>query len=303
MKKTLIVCLALVAGIALTLSVARAWHDDGHDRTSRAAVALLPADVPAWFRAGGDTIAHLSIDPDVGRHPRTPQLANAEHPEHYLDWELLEGAPLPPLRYEFIQLCAEKDLDPAKVGLLPYAITEWTQRLTLAFAEHRRWPDNAPLRSKCLVYAGILAHYSEDLCMPLHTTIHFNGRIGPGGRKTHTGIHARIDALPGKLVAVPADRLNALKPIQPFADVWTGTLREMAAAHALVDRTYELEAKIPELANTRIEDTEMLEFTSERTLASSRFTAQLFLTAWRQSADIELEPWLERPPVFPNDAK
>src|SRR5581483_6890740 len=96
---------------------------------------------------------------------------DAEGPEHYLDSELLKDRPLPPTRYRFIALCAELNLDPSKVGLVPYAIAEGTERLAIAFAEHRKWPQNPYIQQKALVYAGRLAHYSCDLCMPLHTTI------------------------------------------------------------------------------------------------------------------------------------
>lgn len=41
-------------------------------------------------------------------------------------------------RYEFIALCAKLKIRPDEVGLLPYALVEWTQRLMMAFADYRR---------------------------------------------------------------------------------------------------------------------------------------------------------------------
>ena len=67
-----------------------------------------------------------------------------------------------------------------EASTLPYSIAEWTQRLTIAFAEHRNDPENPHVRAKCLVFAGILSHYAADLHMPLHTSIHWDGRDDAG---------------------------------------------------------------------------------------------------------------------------
>ena len=82
-----------------------------------------------------------------------------------------------------------------RLGLLPYAIAETTYMLSLALAEHHRWPDNQAIQSKCLVYAGLLSHYAEDACMPLHATVHWDGRVLPNGQSPRTGIHSRVDGL------------------------------------------------------------------------------------------------------------
>ncbi len=287
MRKHMLLCaMFAVAGLVF------AWHGDGHATISRDAVRLLPDDVPAFFREGVETIAHVTIDPDVHRHRSQPQLRSSEAPEHFIDMELLKGAPLPPTRYELLQWCAENDVSPRQLGMAPYAVMEATQRLTIAFAEHRRWPDNEAIRSKCLVYAGLLAHYAQDLCMPLHTTIHFDGRVGADGRSPQSGIHTRIDALPGK-VAVTDEALRSAGAIEPLDDLLEGVVAALHASHALVDRAYELEPHLPEV-DQPVRHGAVVTFARERRIAAARFTAQLFLTAWRNSADVALEPWLER---------
>jgi hypothetical protein len=99
---------------------------------------------------------------------------------------------------------------------LPYAIAEWTERLSIAFAEHRKYPANPYIQNKCLVYAGFLAHYAQDLCMPLHTTIHHDGRANPDGSTPKTGIHPRVDSLVEKLDMQPA-QLAANQRVWPPA--------------------------------------------------------------------------------------
>lgn len=126
---------------------------------------------------------------------KPPQLTDREEPDHYIDLELLRGESLPEKRHAYLELCQKLNQKPAQVGYLPYAIAEHAQQLTVAFAEYRRFPEHPAIQMKVQVYAGLLAHYAADLSMPLHTTIHFNGRADPiTGQSPKTGIHARIDA-------------------------------------------------------------------------------------------------------------
>ncbi|MCJ7543377.1 MAG: hypothetical protein MUP47_02235, partial [Phycisphaerae bacterium] len=206
------------------------------------------------------------------------------------DIELLEGRPVPPTRYEFVEFCAQRGLKPAQVGLLPYAITEWTQRLTVAFAEHRRWPSDPAIQVKCLVYAGLLAHYAVDCCQPLHTTIHWDGRALEGGRSPRSGIHARVDALPAKLTLTPAELIEGLKA-EAVEELFPAILAEIQRSHALVERVYELEAQLPPMESDPPLAPEVAAFAQERMRAAAIFTASLYLTAWRDSAKIEIPDW------------
>lgn len=275
------------------------WQDEGHYYAARAAVKDLPEDVPAFFREGYKTVAHCALDPDVFKVRDLPQLNRSEFPEHFLDAELLKGRDLPPQRYDFIKLCQEMDLEPNKVGTLPYAITEWTQKLTMAFAEYRQHPDSPYIKSKCLVYAGILSHYAADLQMPLHTSVHWDGRYKEGVQYVRTGIHGKVDALPTK---VPYNELftEPLPTPLPASKVFEFVMDEFGKSHALVDRVYEMEPALPEATDLRPLTGEVRDFTIERMRASASFTADLFLSAWRNSAKIEVPSWLDRS-VFDED--
>ena len=279
-------------GVLLVLATAaRAWYRHGHVLASRAAVGLASDRLPAFFVAGVETIAHVSQDNDAFTRPIAPkELDEAEAPEHYFDVELLAGSPAPPTRYEFLEFCFAHGLKPNRVGLLPYAITEWTQRLTVAFAEHRRWPDDPAIQGKCLVYAGLLAHYAADCCQPLHTTIHWDGQALEGGRSPRSGIHARVDALPGKLTVSPADLIQGLKA-EPFEELFPAILTEIQRSHARVDRVYELEAQLPPMESDQPLPPEVAELATERMRPAAAFTASLYLTAWKDSAKIELPSW------------
>lgn len=297
-KTLILTACASAATLFACVQGSQAWHDEGHYYTAVAAAKSMPEDVPAFFREGSPAIGHGSLDPDVFKDRNLPQLNHCEFPEHFIDVELFRSRDLPPLRYDYIRLCQELDVDPTRAGTLPYAITEWTQKLTIAFAEHRAYPDNPHVRAKCLIYAGILAHYAADLHMPLHTSVHWDGRAEEGVPYVRTGIHAKVDALPTK---IPYNELFAEPLPTPLVsrDIFTFTLDELAKSHALVDRVYELENSYPELPDLDLKNESVRDFTTERTRAAAAFTADLFLSAWRNSAGLTTPPWLDRR-VFDN---
>ena len=279
-----------VAVMASVLAVpAWGWWGDGHVILTRAAIRTLPAGVPAFFRAGEEVVASCVYDPDLFKNRETPHLYNAEHSEHYFDQELVAGIPLPPTRYAFIEMCAREGIAPAKVGLLPYMVAEWTERLAVAFAGHRKWPANKAIQSKCLVYAGLLAHYAQDLCQPLHLTIHFDGRVRADGSSAHTGIHEKVDALVERLEFNP-DGLASGQIVAPCESLMPAILAEIEESRDLIDRVYELEE---ELAPTTSPEGRAL--AEERARAAVNFTTGLYLTAWELSAKIKLPGWF-RPP-------
>ena len=271
-----------------------AWWSGGHGVLTQASVKTLPDKMPQFFRSGEQMIAHCSFDPDISKNRGTPLVRGAEHPEHYLDLELLKGRPLPKDRYSFVQLCSELGVAPNKVGFVLYAVAEWTERLAVAFAEHRKWPNNLFIQNKCLVYAGFIGHYAQDMCQPLHLTIHFDGRVKTDGSRPQRGIHEKVDALIEYLALEPGDLARA-QQVEPLNDLMPGILKEFESGFALIDQVYELENQLP---SSRDKDWKrvpsVVDFATERARESVRFTAALYLTAWEMSEQIQLEDWLDR---------
>lgn len=279
-----------LAGLALLVCGAPAWGwwAEGHALITRAAVQALPAEMPDFFRQGEEAIARCTPELDAERIPALPHLRSAGRGEHFLDLELLGGRPLPEHRYEFVKLCAEAGLDPAQVGTVPYAVAEWTEKLALALAQHRRWPENALVQTECLIVAGHLAHYAEDLCQPLHATLHYDGRALEGGKSPRSGIHEKVDALPEKLRLDP----GALAKGQVLAlgdSLMPAILAQLKASNTLVDSVYALEGELDKLDSPRVRA-----FAEERARAAAGFTAALYVRAWGISAAIELPDWLKR---------
>src|SRR5262249_18472197 len=149
------------------------------------------------------------------------------------------------------------------------------ERLAVGFAEHRRWPENPYVRMKCLVYAGFLAHYAGDLCMPLHCTVEYDGRL-KDGMTSHTGIHARVDSLIEKLPLKPADLAGGQK-IEPVDEILPAVVKEIGQSRALIERTYALEPALPPREGEWTPSAEIRAFTLDRGRESSRFLASLYL--------------------------
>ncbi len=295
MKKPLF--LAALPALSFLLSApAHAWFPQGHSIIASAAVQSLPEEVPAWFRAGKAAIAHSAQDPDVQKNRALPFMSEAEAPKHYMDFELLQGRPLPASHQEFLLLCTELKIDPSDIGEVPYAIAEETERLTLIFAEARQYPDNPYIRAKALVEAGILSHYSGDICMPLHVTNDHDGRANPDGTSPLTGIHAKVDSLIERLALQP-EVLAQNEKIEAFPALFPAIQAQLSDSRSHIDQTYALESALPD--TKRIDPNwkaspALIAFTDERARAATRFTASLFLTAWRDSARIKLPTWLKR---------
>src|ERR1700722_9975610 len=93
---------ALVA--LLAAGFAGAWWLKGHESIAEAGVAGLPDDVPAFFRAGGKTLAHCAGDPDRWKNPSAKFLKASESPDHYIDLENYQGKELPSDRWKAIAL-------------------------------------------------------------------------------------------------------------------------------------------------------------------------------------------------------
>ena len=287
MKRLMLLCILL--GIA---SPALAWWPQGHGILTRSAVRALPPDAPPFLKAGEAMVAHCALDPQVAKSRGTVHLEKAGHPNHYFDLEFLKGETLPASRYEFARLCAKLQIKPEQIGMLPYVAAEWTEQLALALAEHRKWPDNPLIQNKCLVYAGLVAHYAQELCQPLNLTIYWNGR--EDGKPANKRMHEKVDSMIQELGLSP-DELASGHEVAALDSLMTGIFERIQAGNAQVDETFGVEAhllsgeskewkSIPELVN----------YATARGREAVRFTVVLWMTAWEKSAKIRVPGYINR---------
>jgi hypothetical protein len=277
MRRSLLVLAGLLALTAV--STAPAWWVKGHATIAEAAASRLPAEMPPFFRAGGKHLGHFAGDPDRWKNRLCKHLTAAESLNHYIDLEDFEGKELPEDRNKAVVLLAQLGRQPEGTGLLPYALMEHFDRLTCAFYDYRQDPDNEAIRMKCLVYAGVLSHFTGDAAMPLHTTRDFDGRRGPDGTKVQAGIHAKIDAFPEKNKLSAEEICRGLEA-RPIEDVWGHVVKTIHESYKHIDRCYDLD-KAGAIDNPTAESRA---FILERCRVASQFTMDLWYNAWLRSA-------------------
>ena len=233
------------------------WGNEGHSAINRVAAEKLPPDVPAFLRNAAAQLAYLGPEPDRWRETSELALKRSQEPDHFIDLEMVEGMDLPPDRYSFYRALEARreetpghpdDLLPERVGLQPYITIEVYERLVVAFREYRRAlldhrnPDFA--EANAIFYAGWLGHYVGDGANPLHTTIHYNGWVGPNPKHYTTAktVHWKME---GIFVAANLNQLQFadLVPAQPrlLTDPFHDYLHYLYASHQLVETAYQLE--------------------------------------------------------------
>ena len=250
------------AGLLLPLLLVQqsfAWGMDGHMMINRVAGANLPVDVPAFLRtpAALDALEYYGPEPDRWRSPAEPELNAAQAPEHFIDleWADLAG-PLPRRRYDYIRALAvaqakhpDMVLTPDKVGLQPYVTTEVYERLQSAFRDYRTLvaakQDTRPSEAEITFLAGWLGHYVADGSMPLHTSIQYNGWVGPNPNGYTTGHHIHSlfesDFVHANVKAADFAPLVASAKPTIMGDVFNEYMAYLRHSNSLVEQTYQLE--------------------------------------------------------------
>src|ERR1039457_1288725 len=244
----------------LAVQPAFGWGSDGHMLINCLAGSTLPADVPEFLRspAALDAMEYYGPEPDRWRSPAEPELDAAQAPEHFIDLEYADLAgPLLRQRYDYIRALAvaqakhpdlAASLTPEKVGLQPYVTTEVYERLQSAFRDYRALvparKDPKPSEAEIVFLAGWLGHYVGDGAQPLHTSIQYNGWVGPNPHG-YTTEHRIPSLFESQFVHanVSAGDVAPLIPVKPVAlgDVFDDYIKYLRNSNSLVEQTYQLE--------------------------------------------------------------
>ena len=323
MKRPLLL-LCLVCCEAWFVPRARAFDDEGHRLINRLALALLPTNFPAFVHdaAARERIVFLGGEPDRWRNTDELSLKHVNNPNHYFDLEDLgplgmTPAGLSPFRYEFVAQWAlaraahperfapldlARDLERVRSlpGFLPWTITEFYAQLESAFSSWAAFreggtPDEYANATQNLVYTmGLMSHFVGDAAQPLHTTVHYNGWIGPNpnGYTTNRSFHAWIDG--GFLRTTEFPSVTELGPrMRPPSLLWTNSVgtnspvfaqvvRYILAQHQQVEPLYQLEkaGKLAVVTNTPGEGRELL---CHQIAVAAQMLGDLWYTAWQQA--------------------
>jgi hypothetical protein len=284
----------------LTVQPAFGWGADGHMLINRLAGASLPADVPAFLRtpAALDALEYYGPEPDRWRSPAEPELNAAQAPEHFIDLEYADLiGPLPRRRYDYIRALAaaqakhpDLPLTPEKVGLQPYVTTEVYERLESAFRDYRALvaakKDTKPSEAEIVFLAGWLGHYVADGSQPLHTTIQYNGWVGPNphGYTTEHRIHSQFETAFVHANVKSADVQPLVAAAKPtvLKDVFTDYLAYLRHSNSLVEQTYQLDKQG---AFTESGTPAGKDFVDRQLAAGAIELRDLIYTAWNKSAE------------------
>jgi hypothetical protein len=276
-----------------------AWGMDGHMIVNRLAGSALPADVPEFLRtpAAVSSLEYYGPEPDRWRTPAEPELNAAQAPEHFIDLEYADlVGPVPRRRYDFIRALAAAQpqhpdiaMTPEKIGLQPYETSEVYERLQSAMRDYRGLvaakKDTRASEAEIIFLAGWLGHYVADGSMPLHTSIKYNGWVGPNpnGYTTEHHIHALFesDYVHANVKASDVAPLITAKPVL-LGDVFTEYMAYLRHSNTLVERTYQLEKAG---AYTGAGTPEGKAFLDQQLAAGATELRDMIYTAWVKSAD------------------
>jgi hypothetical protein len=272
--------------------VAHAWGNEGHRLINKLAASTLPTDVPAFLRseAAVNEIEYLGPEPDRWRSPTEPELNAAQAPEHFIDLELADAlGSLPRRRLDFEAKVFAAGERPEKIGLQPWETTEVWERLKAALREYRNLvaakKDTSAVEAAVIFYAGWLGHYVGDGSQPLHTSIQYNGWVGPNPNGYTTGhtIHWQFEGtFMGANVHEPEVRAKMTSPKKIDGDVFDSYVAYLRHSNTYVERVYQLE-KAGGFVGAG--SAESREFTAERLAAGASMLRDMIYTAWIKSAD------------------
>ena len=290
------------------------WGNEGHSAINRVACEKLPPTLPAFLRNACDQLAYIAPEPDRWRKPSELALKRFQEPDHFINLEAIQGMELPPDRYSFYRALYTRreetpghpdDLLPERVGLQPYATVEVYERLVVAFREYRRAlleHDNpAYPEADAIFYAGWLGHYVGDGSNPMHTSVHYNGWIGPNhkGYTTSNTVHWKME---GIFVAANFKQLQFSDQVSsqperlmhPFPDY----MNYLYDSHKLVETAYQLEKEGGfDGEGTRASR----EFIQQRLAAGATMLRNMWYSAWLQSGEnFDAKP--EPKPIAANGA-
>ena len=276
--------IALILVLLFCLSSnAVAWWEKGHRIATACAVEVMPEEAPAFFREQGEILEYLSGEADRWKR-YGPTIRAAERPNHYVDLEMLNEdvsqIAFPSDRYKALRGYFEKG---EKIpGLLFYQIVEYYERLLGSFHAYRAHPEDPGIRHAVISYAGILAHYAEDLSQPLHLTIHYDGRVNARGEVvSNKGIHKRFEGpMVDRYVEVEDCRKFMRAPVV-LEEVAEAVKKALLTSHGYVDEVYRQD----DAGKYETPDRASKALVRARLAFGAQFLSDLWYTAWMRSAE------------------
>jgi hypothetical protein len=269
---------------------ATAWGDEGHRYINRVAAEKMPGDVPDFFRNAVDRLSFLGPEPDRWRDSKElfSALREVNAPDHFIDIDRAEDfAELPGDRYVYSDWLRAKGKEPKDIGFLPYSILEGYQKVQVLFRlwrDPQRAEERDQVQQNIIYYAGVLGHYVADASQPLHTTIHFNGWSTSSNPSLYSRepLHGRFESEFVKTQIKVADFQGLVQSPSRLDDPFSEIMKYIFGSQRQVGELYRLEKTARwDGSNT---NAECKKFVTGRLAAGSQMLANLWYTAWLNSA-------------------
>jgi len=283
--------LILLACMVFQPHSACAWGNEGHRIINRLAASSLPSNCPSFLRseAALNEIEYLGPEPDRWRSPAEPELNAEQASEHFLDLEPADAlGTLPHKRLDFEGMVFAAGQRPEKIGLQPWEATEVWERLKAALRTYRQLSaarkDTRAAEQAAIFYAGWLGHYVGDASQPLHTTIQYNGWVGPNpnGYTTAHRIHWEFEGtFVGANIHAPEVEAKMTPLVTMQGDVFTSYMAYLRQSATYVEKVYQLE-KAGEFTGQGT--AESRDFTAARLAAGASMLRDMYYFAWTESA-------------------
>ena len=274
-KTTYFLQAAAFAALFLLPSLLLSWGFWAHKAITRQAISVLPAEAKAFFVEHADSISEKSIDPDLWRRHD-----DKEGNRHFIDIDNYGAYPFADLPRDYnaaVDKYGEEQV--YKMGIVPWRVAEMLDSLTTAM--------KARDKKLMIRYTTAVAHYVEDIHMPLHTVVNYDGQLS--GNK---GIHSRYERW--MLEAHPEE---VLASIQPNTPQYIDNVRDAAFAWVLDSFIWadnllhaDSHAKVPGKSYSSREDYDSdyyarlyqntRAFTGLQLSKAATATASCWLTAW-----------------------
>jgi hypothetical protein len=291
-------CIVPVFLLSVFVPAAHGWGNEGHRLINHLAASTLPPDVPSFLRStqAVEEIEYLGPEPDRWRSPAEPELNAAQAPEHFIDLEPADAlGPLPRNRLDFESKVFASGQRPEKVGLQPWEAIEVWARLKACLREYRlasaAGQNTTPIEGAAIFYAGWLGHYVGDASQPLHTTVQYNGWVGPNP-KGYTTAHTIHWQFEGPFVSANMHAAQVTpKMLPPHAiegdmfDAYVAYLRHSAT---YVETVYQLE-KAGGFVGAG--SPESRDFTAARLAAGASMLRDMVYSAWLDSGKPVPDPY------------
>ena len=136
----------------------------------------------------------------------------AESPRHFLDIDMYGPYPFVELPHDYDDAVAKFGVEAVtKRGLATWRIADYTRLLSEAMKSGDA--------QKIVQTAGVLAHYVEDIHMPLHVVKNYNGQL-----TNQHGVHQRfeddmVDAYAGQIHLTPKMASDIADPLESAFDI------------------------------------------------------------------------------------